>query len=176
MANFRMLSRPAFEVVGKKTWIAGQDNALFGRFWQECQASGLLDTFGKLRAGRPGAQTDGLTLGISRVEQDPARREFYYMIAIEKPASCLSGLLEGLETYRVPAIQWAAFECRGQVPESIVEAEMFAFMQWLPNSGYEHALAPEMEVYPDRGEAYCEFWLPVKKKIISDQSITGEPK
>jgi AraC family transcriptional regulator len=32
-------------------------------------------------------------------------------------------------------------------------------MEWLPTSGYEHALAPEMEVYLS-GDA-CEFWLPI---------------
>jgi len=164
MVNFRLIERPAFEVIGKKTWIGGQDNELFGRFWQECQANGLLAELGRLRAGRSGPQTGGLTLGISRVEQEPARREFYYMIAIEKPAGGPPGLLEGMETYRVPAAQWAVFECRGQVPESIVQAEMFAFMEWLPQSGYEHALAPEMEVYPNQGGEYCEFWLPIQKK------------
>jgi hypothetical protein len=36
MVNFRLIERPAFEVIGRKTWIGGQDNELFGRFWQEC--------------------------------------------------------------------------------------------------------------------------------------------
>jgi AraC family transcriptional regulator len=164
MVNYSIVERLSFEVVGKKTWIGGQDNELFGRFWQECQSNGLLNTFGRLRGEGRGPQTGGLTLGISRVEENPAKREFYYMIAIEKPGSCPSGLLEGMETYRVPATQWAVFECRGHVPESIVQAEMFAFMEWLPNSGYEHALAPEMEVYPNQGDEYCEFWLPIQKK------------
>jgi AraC family transcriptional regulator len=164
MAKSRLIERPAFEVIGKKTWIGGQDNDLFGRFWQESQSNGLLAALGRLRAGGSGPQTGGLTLGISRVEQDPAKREFYYMIAIEKPASCPSDLLEGMETFSVPATQWAAFECHGKVPESIVQAEMFAFMEWLPNSDYEHALAPEMEVYPNQGDEYFEFWLPIQKK------------
>lgn len=164
MVKFHLVERPDFEVIGKKTWIHGQDNNLFGRFWQECQANGLLAALGRLRAGRCGLQTGGLTLGISRVEQDPTRREFYYMIAIEKPAGYSPGLLEDMEAYRVPAAQWAVFECRGKVPESIVQAEMFAFIEWLPGSGYEHALAPEMEVYPDQGDEYCEFWLPIRPK------------
>jgi AraC family transcriptional regulator len=163
VVNFRIMACPSFEVIGKKTWIGGQDNDLFGRFWQECRSNGLLATLGRLRAGRGGPQTGGLTLGISRVEQDPTRREFDYMIAIEKPAGCLPGLLEGMEIYRVPAAQWAVFECRGKVPEVIVQAEMLCFMEWLPNSGYEHALAPEMEVYLDQDE-YCEFWLPIQPK------------
>ena len=70
MVNFRLIERPTFDVIGKKTWIGGQDNELFGRFWQECQANGLLAAFERLRADQPGLQTNGLTLGISRVEQN----------------------------------------------------------------------------------------------------------
>ena len=162
MVHFRILKRPAFEVIGKKTWIGGQDNDLFGRFWQESHRNGLVITLQQLNANQPGPQTDGMALGISRVEQDPSKREFYYMIAVEKPENCPS--LDEMETCRVPATQWAVFECHGKIPESIVQAEMFAFMEWLPTSGYEHALAPEMEVYPGTNEEYCEFWLPVRPK------------
>jgi AraC family transcriptional regulator len=162
MINFRIIERPTFDVIGQKTYISGPDNEQFGRFWQESQRNGLMGNFWQLRAGQVGAQTGGLTLGISCVEKDPSKREFFYMIAVEKPANCPPGLVEGMETYTVPATRWAVFECRGKVPESIVKAEMFAFMEWLPKSGYEHALAPEMEVYPNLGDEYCEFWLPIQ--------------
>ena len=44
MTAYRLIELPAFEVLGKKTWISGQDNALFGRFWEQCRSeeSGLL--------------------------------------------------------------------------------------------------------------------------------------
>lgn len=164
MIKFRMVERPSFEVVGKKAWIGGQDNELFGRFWRECQANGLLHSLWQLHGGKPGPQSGGLTLGISRVEQNPGKREFFYMIAIEKRDDYPARLLEGMETYQVPATRWATFECHGKVPESIVKAEMFAFLEWLPTSGYEHALAPEMEVYPNLDNRYSEFWLPIRAK------------
>ena len=55
------------------------------------------------------------------------------------------------------------------MPEAIVEAEIYAFTQWLPTSGFVHANAPEMEVYPpgsrgDSDDNYCEFWLPIAEK------------
>ena len=86
MSKPRIVERPAFQVVGKKTWISGQDNALFGRFWDRCRAEG-----------------------------------------------------------------------------------MYAFMEWLPNSDYVHANAPEMEVYAPGSDGgsennYCEFWLPIVDK------------
>jgi AraC family transcriptional regulator len=170
MINYRLVERSAFEIIGKKTWINGPDNEQFGKFWEKCRAEGLLDAFNRIKqaAGKEaGAQTMGAVLGVSQVEKNPAIREFYYMIAIEAPDSnnINNSDLVDLERYLVPAAQWAVFECRGQVPDSIVSAEIFAFTEWLPNSVYVHALAPEMEVYPaGSNESYCEFWLPVQEK------------
>jgi AraC family transcriptional regulator len=161
-----IVERPTFQVVGKKTWISGQDNALFGRFWEQCRADGLFELFEQMSGFRPGPQTGGVTLGVSCVDKDPAKREFYYLIAIENPQDCA---VTKLENYSVPASQWAVFECRGKVPDAIVKAEMYAFMEWLPNSEFVHANAPEMEVYPPESNGssednYCEFWLPIKRK------------
>ena len=162
MVPYRIVELPSFEIAGKSAWIGGvDDSAAFGRFWEECQANGLMATFETLSGLRPGPRTGGATLGVSRVERDPANRSFYYMIAVECPGGSRP---EGLEVYTVPATRWAVFECRGQRPGAIVEAEMFAFGQWLPASGGVHAAAPEMEVYPPGDEAYCEFWLPFTKK------------
>ena len=120
-------SRPAFEIVGKKTWIPGQgDNEAFGRFWAESQREGLLDFFRRLSGHRPGAQTGGVMLGISRVEHDPSNRAFYYMIAIEKPEGAVIRPEDALESYTVPATTWAVFECHGKLPEAIVASEMYA--------------------------------------------------
>jgi AraC family transcriptional regulator len=160
MVAYRIVERPAFDVIGQKTWIAGQDNELFGRFWAQCRERGLFALFDRLNDHRSGPQTNGAVLGISRVENDPSKREFYYMIAVEAPSGDAK---PDLETYQVPASQWAVFECHGSIPDSIVSAEMYAFMEWLPASGFEHANAPEMEVYPPGRSAYCEFWLPIRK-------------
>ena len=166
MVNYRIIERPAFEVIGKKTWISGQDNALFGRFWEQCRAEGLFEVFRQINGLQAGPQTRGVTLGVSCVEKDPQNRAFYYLIAIEKLQDCS---VTGLESYSVPASQWAVFECHGKVPQAIVEAEIYAFTQWLPASEFVHANAPEMEVYPpeskgDSDDNYCEFWLPIKSK------------
>jgi AraC family transcriptional regulator len=163
MIPYRLVDLPAFEIAGKKTWIAGVgDNAAFGRFWDRCRSEGLFSVFESLTGLQPGAHTHGVTLGVSRVEKDPARREFYYMIAVEHPTSPTP---DGLESFMVPASLWAVFECRGPLPDAIVKSEIYAFTQWLPASGYHHALAPEMEVYPPASgpddEPYCEFWLPI---------------
>lgn len=166
MIQHRIIERPAFDIIGKKTWISGQDNELFGRFWVQCREEGLFETFERINGFQPGPQTKCSTLGVSRVENDPSNREFYYMIAIEKPDGAD---IDDLECYRVPASHWAVFECRGPVPDGIVASEIYAFTEWLPASDYVHAPAPEMEVYPVGGnpndpDYYCEFWLPIREK------------
>jgi AraC family transcriptional regulator len=162
MPEMRLIDRPAFTIAGRKTYISGPDNEQFGRFWARARAEGLFAVFDQLRQQTgcfPGPRTNGAVLGVSRVEKEPAKRDFDYMIAIEVPDDFQ---VVELNTYQVPAGRWAVFECRGKVPEAIVEAEIYAFTQWLPSSGYHHALAPEMEVYPASEEEYCEFWLPVE--------------
>jgi AraC family transcriptional regulator len=64
------------------------------------------------------------------------------------------------------------FENRGALPFALIDSEMYAFREWLPNSGYDHANAPEMEVYPidhsTLGGTLVEFWLPIRKKICNN--------
>ncbi len=169
--DVRIVEKLAFYVIGPKVWIGGQDNELFGQFWEECKASGMLTALNSLNAGKTGVQTGSSLLGVSRVETDPQNRSFYYMIAREVPEAI--PLQDGMERYQVPRCTWAVFECHGKVPEAIVKSEMYAFMEWLPQSGYQHAPAPEMEVYfPDsdgeNDDCYTEFWLPVVERQLKE--------
>ena len=43
MIELRVETHNAFTVCGKKTWISGQDNDLFGCFWEECHADGTVN-------------------------------------------------------------------------------------------------------------------------------------
>lgn len=157
----RLIDRPAFRVAGRKTYITGPDNAQFGRFWDQCRAEDLFTRLQALTGFHPGAQTGASTLGVSCVDANPDKRDFDYLIGVEVPEGAD---VDGLEVHQVPAARWAVFTCRGRVPDSIVQAEIFAFSRWLPASGLVHAFAPEMEVYfegENDDETICEFWLPV---------------
>lgn len=151
--ELRLESHRAFSICGKKTWISGQDNGLFGRFWEECHADGTVDI---LKATAKPEITKAPIIGISCVEKDPANRAFDFLIAAEGAQA------ENLENDTVPACTWAIFRNKGALPVALVDAEMYAFTQWLPQSGYVHAFAPELEVYPEDGTV--EFWLPVMEK------------
>ncbi|MCU0522312.1 MAG: GyrI-like domain-containing protein, partial [Anaerolineae bacterium] len=156
----------------RSTWISGPDNAQFGRFWQQCKDDGTFDRFQALTGMAPGPHTQAHVLGVSRVEANPALREFTFMVAVEAPPDSdprdsdpRDSDPHDLVRISIPACRWAIFEAHGPVPEALVAAEMYAFIEWLPASGLVHAHAPEMEVYPPSpdGQPYCEFWLPVER-------------
>lgn len=149
--------------MGEKTWITGQDNAQFGAFWDRAHRGGLIERLRAQNGGEAGAVTKATTFGVSCVEKNPNDRAFYFYIAAEYTAQGIK-TPDQLESYEIPACTWAVFSNRGELPMSLVNAEMYAFMEWLPASGYAHALAPELEVYPAHDSKLVEFWLPIQKQ------------
>jgi AraC family transcriptional regulator len=166
MVDVRIESKPSFKIVGQKIWIGETDNELFGQFWDESNRNGLVNRLNNLHDNKQDTLLDCSVFGVSCVEKDPSNRCFYFFIATESDTFPKG---EGLEEYTVPACEWAIFRNKGKLPGALVEAEMYAFMDWLPNSKYEHANAPEMELYPPYNgtdnEKITEFWLPIREKI-----------
>mgnify|MGYP000862496015 FL=1 len=166
MVKVRIEKKPEIEIIGQKIWISGTDDSeAFGAFWEKSHQNGLIDTLKEINRNTDNKVLNSTVFGVSCVEKDPQDRSFYFFIATEYndyPRDC------GLEKYIVPACEWAVFENTGELPMCLIEAEMYAFEEWLPNSGYIHANAPEMELYPpciNTGKGVItEFWLPIIKK------------
>lgn len=156
MVNIRLEDKPAFRVIGKKTWIAEVED--FPLFWKMCHEDDTISTLKSLVGYNAGAITESLVFGVSRVEKDPDNREFYFYIVTEYDGDDI----ESFETFTIPASQWAIFESKGDVLSALYEAEMSAF-EWLSSSGYKHGLVPELEVYPARDSQSVEFWHPIMK-------------
>jgi AraC family transcriptional regulator len=158
MVKVRIEEKPSFFVIGQKTWISGQNNEEFASFWKESQENGLIKKLYNLNENCPGKITNSFIFGVSCVEKDPSNRAFNFFIATEMNSKFH---VTELETYSIPASKWAIFENHGDMPMSLIEAEMYAFMEWLPLSKYKHAFAPELEVYSAKDEKLIEFWLPI---------------
>lgn len=154
MVKIRLEYKPEFEVTGVKTWISKVED--FHNFWNKCHED---DTISTLKSLGNHNVTESLIFGVSRVENDPNNRDFFFYIAAEYAENDN----KNFETFTIPASQWAIFECKGDVSNALFEAEMYAFKEWLPSSGYIHAKAPELEVYPVRDSQIVEFWLPIIK-------------
>jgi AraC family transcriptional regulator len=69
------------------------------------------------------------------------------------------------EVIPVPAASWAIFDC---TLDSLQDAAKRIFSEWFPSTGYEHDMAPEIEVYlpedPRSKVMQCQIWIPVVKK------------
>jgi len=158
MIAVRIENKPSFVIVGRKTWISGPDNDQFGTFWREAHENGLVAELRKLSKDVPGPVTGSHAFGVSCVENDPTNRKFFFFIAAETDGADSD---HALESYTIPACKWAIFSNHGDMPKSLVDAEMYAFLNWLPSSAYKHANAPEMEIYPVYDNTLVEFWLPI---------------
>ena len=162
MVEVRVEDKPSFIIAGRKTWISGEGNEQFGVLWSESHENGLIETLRDLSNNRPGEITNSYVFGVSEVDENPDNRTFDFYIATEVADMSRVG---DLDHRTVPACTWAIFSNKGELPMSLVDAEMYAFLEWLPQSGYQHAHAPEIEVYPAYDSQAVEFWLPIIKSV-----------
>ena len=77
---------------------------------------------------------------------------------------------ENLEEMTIPASSWAVFEVIGSMrplPNPMQDIWKRIYSEWLPNSGYQHAMLPEIEYYSAgdmMAEDYrSEIWIPIKE-------------
>jgi AraC family transcriptional regulator len=157
--TYKIVSKEAFKVVGKSTRISStnDDNSLaISRLWDEADAEGLLQTLSNLAGSRE-------LIGVC-TDYEQEKGEFTYIIAIEKPSGVLPGDFIERE---IPAATWAVFESVGPLPGAIQKVWRHIFSEWFPSTEYQHANAPELEIYPagDTNERNykCEAWVPIIK-------------
>ena len=94
-------------------------------------------------------------LGVCTCHEEP---NFYY-IAVASSAP----VPEGMHEWTVPAASWAVFSGCGPLPEAMQELQKRIVSEYLPDSGYGWAKAPDIEVYLNRPgeESRFQVWLPV---------------
>lgn len=157
--DYKIVHRNAFPVIGKSIRVSLKEGDAMRRmpaFWSECQADGTIERLTSLCPGKN-------LLGI-KMKFDDDDEQFTYIIAVEGAAEELES---GWITSEIPAATWAMFPSVGPLPKSIQDVWMRIFQEWFPATGYQHAEAPEMEVYPlgdTMADDYrCEVWIPVNK-------------
>lgn len=158
--NYRIMKKDAFRVVGKALRVQTADGENFRKipeFWTECNADGTTD-------GLCALSDDGSCLGIC-AEFNGEMNEFTYLVAVPSAAGAVP---EGCREMTVPAQTWAVFDAVGRLPRSIQSVTTRIFSEWFPASSFEHADAPELEVYlpgnMDDDNYRCEVWMPVVRK------------
>jgi AraC family transcriptional regulator len=158
--DYRIVEKEAFTVVGKSVRVTCRDGEhlrQIPRFWEECHQDGTTAKLGSV-------STDGNLLGIC-LDMGPDQEEFTYMIACRTDQSTPA---EGYSLRTIPASTWAIFTSIGPIPGAIQDVFGRIFQEWFPATGYEHAEAPELEVYPPgdvtADDYRCEVWIPIVKK------------
>ena len=157
--EYRIVDLDAFTIVGVKRHFPMnvEDNFIkVPQFWQEANASGIVPEIL--------AQMDCEPYGLLGVCTCMNGKDFDYYIAVASKKQ----VPDKMVSYVVPKGTWAIFPCTGPMPNAIQELQQRILSQWLPNSGYEYADAPDIEVYFEGDlqspDYKSEVWLPVVKK------------
>lgn len=153
--EYQIVKKDAFRIVGFRTPLSPDVEESFQavpRFWGEAGPK-LGELIPLMDPEIPGV------LGVSTCHRE---EENYYYIAVASNAPSPEGAYE----WTVPAATWAVFSGTGQQPTAIQELQRRVVTEWLPDSGYEWAQAPDVEVYlnePGAEEQRFQVWLPIQK-------------
>jgi AraC family transcriptional regulator len=163
--DYRIIEKPAFEILGRSRKFHtknGENFIKIPQFWHEYMETDEYKTLMDLPEGKLGVVTGGQCLGVCFGGEECNWDPFSYGIGIEKPAK--KSAIK-FEVIAVPAASWAVFDC---TLDNLQDVTKRIFSEWFPSTGYEHASAPEIEVYLPGEFANtamkCQIWIPVVKK------------
>lgn len=133
----------------------GKNNQLIPEFWAE---------FGQLKGAEDIVENIG-PLGLIGAMYKIDDHHMRYMIGVEGKETISHEAIESLD---IPSATWAVFTSKGKLPEAIQDVWKKIYSDFFPGSTYQHAMLPELEVYPDgdtTDENYCcEVWIPIIEK------------
>ncbi len=160
MLDYKIVEQAGFYAIGKAITVSTKEDENLDhipRFWDECSRDGTLE---KLCADFHREEMLGVCTDF-----DHQSGRFTYMIAVRGGEAYVG---QDYLVRQIPANTWAVFTSTGPMPDAIQAVWRHIFQEWLPSSGYEHADAPDLEVYPpgdpNSVNYRCEVWIPIIKK------------
>jgi len=161
--DYQLFEKPAFVIFGKTIQSTNDYRINFKKLPLFLQELKQTEAYSRVCTGQTGAITGGLVLGVCCLAGN-GNDLCYAIAAEERPDSDA----RGLEKITIPAATWAVFDSRGRMPEAIQKVTRQIFDEWFPSTGFEHAEAPEIEVYMagdmNSPDYHSQVWIPVKKK------------
>lgn len=163
--NYKIEDKKGFTVVGRRIQVStnSQDDSAIPKFWSECNQNGVSKMICGLSKQVEEKQTGINLLGICADVCIP--NEFEYWIGIETDSDTVSPEFEKMS---IPAATWAIFEVIGSMPSAIQNMWKRIFTEFFPESGYERANLPDLELYPPGDNSSpdykTEIWVPILKK------------
>lgn len=155
--NYRIMKKEEIRIIGFKKWFSTENDS------QLTEIPKMWDSVSEELKSRivELSSNDGV-IGLCG---DMYNGGFEYWIGCMSDRECP----QDLEEMTIPASSWAVFEVIGsmsQLPNPMQEIWKRIYSEWLPNSGCEHAMLPEIEYYPEgdmMDEHYrSEIWIPLK--------------
>ena len=111
------------------------------------------------------ARVAGACYGIVRQERaDSEQLEYHAAVAVTD----ITSIPEGMVSLEVPGGTYARFEHRGPAPR-IDHTVSYAYASWLPESGYRHTYAPDLEIYgasryhPTSPDSVFHYAIPIRR-------------
>lgn len=162
--NWRIEEREAFEIFGIERIFKDDETDKIPDFWKECHVSGKYEKL----IGDSNNVSGAFGLGSCIIHAicghiNPVEENLFpYMIFALKTDKAKT---EGYKIFTVPKSTWAVFRASVDHSGSNYQCQIpslfqRAYSEWLPSSGYEKDIAPDMEIY---GEDFDEVWIPVKR-------------
>lgn len=155
--NYQILKKEEMHIIGFKKWFSTENDS------QLSEIPKMWDSVTELIKKRITelSNNDGV-VGLCADMYDGG---FDYWIGCMSDEVCP----EDLDEITIPASLWAVFEVVGSMrplPNAMQDIWKRIYSEWLPNSGYEHAMLPEIEYYPSgdmmADDYKSEIWIPVK--------------
>jgi len=161
--NWRIEEKEAFEVFGIERIFKNDENGRVPDLWDESFANGEYERLYQAagaKKGEDGKHCINAVCGYCESGDD----SFPYMLcALKKPGSDITGF----RVAQIPKTTWAVFRSgkTDHMGTEILEMYNRAYSEWLPSSGFDKAVGPDMEVYYDApdGKYFQEVWIPVIK-------------
>ncbi len=156
--NYRIVKKDEMHIIGFKKWFSTENDS------QMTEIPKMWDSItDELKQQITALSNNDGVVGLCADMYDGG---FDYWIGCMSDKPCP----ENLEEMTVPASYWAVFEVIGSMrplPNPMQDIWKRIYSEWLPSSGYKHAMLPEIEYYSAgdmMAEDYrSEIWIPIKK-------------
>jgi len=161
--NWRIEEKEAFAVFGIERVFRNDENSKVPGLWDESIENGEYERLYKAAGAKKGEDGKHCINAVCGYFE-PGGDSFPYMIcALKNPESDTSGF----RMARIPKATWAVFRSdkTDHMGTEILNLYSRALSEWLPSSGYDRAVGPDLEVYYDApgGKYFQEVWIPVQK-------------
>lgn len=157
--NYKIVQKEEMRIIGFKQWFSTENDAQMTEIPKMWDA--VTEEMEKRITGLSNNE------GVVGLCADMYNGGFDYWIGCMSDEECPADL----ESMTIPASAWAVFEIVGPMrplPNAMQDIWKRIYSEWLPNSGYQHAMLPEIEYY-SAGDMMAddyrsEIWIPVKRQ------------